>query len=34
MSNPTEDRLMETDDYQNNIAIGIANGIDAYIMGQ
>ncbi|MCR4717831.1 MAG: N-acetylmuramoyl-L-alanine amidase [Lachnospiraceae bacterium] len=30
MSNPTEDRLMQTSDYQNKMAKGMANGIDAY----
>ena len=30
MSNPEEDQKMAQDDYQELIAAGIANGIDAY----
>ena len=30
MSNPEEDRKMATDDYQQLLALGIANGIDLY----
>ncbi len=30
MSNAEEDRKMATDDYQNKLAQGIANGIDRY----
>ena len=31
MSNPEEDALMATEDYQNKIAEGIANGIDKFL---
>ena len=31
MSNPEEDRKMATEDYQNRIVEGIANGIDQYL---
>ena len=31
MSNPEEDRLMSTDDYQQKLAEGIANGIDRFL---
>lgn len=34
MTNPTEDTNMSTEDYQNQMVQGIANGIDAYYAGQ
>ena len=33
ITNPTEDRLMQTEDYQQKLVIGIANEIEQYFMG-
>ena len=34
MSNPDEDALLSTDEYQNKLVLGMANGIDKYFYGE
>jgi N-acetylmuramoyl-L-alanine amidase len=34
MSNPEEDTLLSTEDYQNKLVQGMANGIDKYFENQ
>lgn len=34
MSNPEEDELMATEEYQKKIAVGVANAIDRYLKGE
>jgi N-acetylmuramoyl-L-alanine amidase len=34
MTNPAEDELMQTDDYQNKLVTGMVNGIDRYYEGE
>ncbi|MBQ1281745.1 MAG: N-acetylmuramoyl-L-alanine amidase [Oscillospiraceae bacterium] len=33
MSNPAEDELLATDEYRDLVALGMANGIDAFLLG-
>ena len=34
MTNPEEDTLMATDEYQDKLAEGMANGIDTFLAGR
>lgn len=34
MTNPTEDKLMATEDYQNKLVTGMANGIDKFLFNE
>lgn len=34
MTNPTEDAAMASEDYQNKMVMGMANGIDQYLAGR
>ena len=34
MSNPAEDRLMQSNSYQKKMVKGMANGIKTYLLGQ
>lgn len=34
MTNPTEDAAMASEDYQNKMVMGMANGIDSYLAGR
>ena len=34
MSNPNEDMLLATEEYQNKLVLGMANGIEQYFAGE